>query len=155
VPPDAFNGWRERTERLTAEAAAWANPELSGPELVRAEALASAPANVWRDDRLPDYLSRLAAVRFTAEWLRSLDAGILPPARPPHAAQRLAALGTPILLLHGAQDMTFPADLATEAAAIIPAARAVILDDAGHMAHIDQPVSWLAALTEFLDETSA
>jgi pimeloyl-ACP methyl ester carboxylesterase len=56
----------------------------------------------------------------------------------------------PTLLLHGRQDMTFPAALAEAAAARIPAARAVVLDQAGHMAHIDQPAQWMAALREFL-----
>jgi pimeloyl-ACP methyl ester carboxylesterase len=56
----------------------------------------------------------------------------------------------PILLLQGRQDMTFPASLANEAAQLIPAASAVVLDDAGHMAHIDQPDAWVEALAAFL-----
>jgi pimeloyl-ACP methyl ester carboxylesterase len=46
--------------------------------------------------------------------------------------------------------MTVPAALAQHAAALIPAARAVILDDAGHMAHIDQPEPWIRAVSRFL-----
>lgn len=78
VPADAFEGWHERTERLIAEAAVWSDPILSGAELIRAAAIASAPANVWRAEVLPDYLDRLAAVRFSAEWMRPWKAGILP-----------------------------------------------------------------------------
>jgi pimeloyl-ACP methyl ester carboxylesterase len=33
---------------------------------------------------------------------------------------------------------------------LIPSARAVIIEEAGHMAHIDQPRAWLDALTDFL-----
>lgn len=47
--------------------------------------------------------------------------------------------------------MTFPAALAEETADLIPSARAVIIDNAGHMAHIDQPRAWLDALTGFLN----
>ncbi len=36
-------------------------------------------------------------------------------------------------------------------AALIPAARAVVLDNAGHMAHIDQPDQWITAVGEFLE----
>lgn len=150
VPPDAFAGWRERDERQAAEIAVWSDPARSGPDLARAAAVAGAPANVWRADALPGYLEVLAGVRFSAEWLRPYRAGTLPPARPDRAVERLAALGLPVLLLQGRQDMGFPAALVTEAAGHIPSARAVILEEAGHMAHIDQPAAWLAAVTEFL-----
>jgi pimeloyl-ACP methyl ester carboxylesterase len=150
VPPDAFAGWREREERQAAEAAVWSDPSLSGPDLARAAAIAGAPANVWRAEALPGYLQVLAGVRFAAEWLRPYQAGTLPPARPDHAVERLAALGLPVLLLQGRQDMGFPATLTAEAAGLIPDARAVILDEAGHMAHVDQPEAWLAAVADFL-----
>src|SRR5580692_10014061 len=102
---------------------AWSDPTLSGPELTRAAAIAQAPADLWRQDAMAGYLARLQRVRFSAEWLRPWRAGTLPPAHHDHAARRLAALGTPMLLLHGRQDMTFPAALAQQAAALIPAAR--------------------------------
>ena len=125
--------------------------ELSGAAVNRANALLSAPANVWRPEKLAEYLERLAQVRFTGEWLPGWHAGILGPARPEDSAKRLAALGIPILLLHGRQDLTFPAALALAAADMIPAARAVVLESAGHMAHIDQPDAWLTALRDFLE----
>jgi pimeloyl-ACP methyl ester carboxylesterase len=160
VPPDAFDGWPERTRRRAAAAAVWSDPvwsgpvwsgpSRSGPELTRAAAVASAPADVWRPQALPGYLDRLAGVRFTAEWLRPFRAGTPPDARPPDAARRLAALGLPILLLHGRQDMTFPAGLAEDAAGLIPSARAAVIEAAGHMTHVDQPRAWLDALHDFL-----
>ncbi|MGP4099961.1 alpha/beta fold hydrolase [Nonomuraea sp. KM90] len=94
-------------------------------------------------------------VRFSAEWQRPWRNGTLPAARPDRAAERLARLGVPILLLHGRQDMTFPASLAEEAAELIPSARAEVLDEAGHMAHVDQPVRWLEAVSGFLDRGTA
>lgn len=150
VPPDAFGDWPERAARRAAESAVWADATLSGPELTRAAAIASAPANVWRADRLPGYLERLARVRFTAEWLGPYLAGTLPSPRLPDAGERLGSLRIPVLLLHGERDMTFPAGLARAAGDAIPEARAVVLADAGHMAHVDEPDLWLAALGEFL-----
>jgi pimeloyl-ACP methyl ester carboxylesterase len=132
VPPDAFAGWAERDRRVAAEAAAWSDPALSGPGRTRAAAIAGAPANVWRPDALPGYLARLAQIRFSAEWARSWRAGTLPSPYCDDAARRLAGLGIPVLLLHGRHDMTVPAALAQQAAALIPGARAVILEDAGH-----------------------
>jgi pimeloyl-ACP methyl ester carboxylesterase len=142
----------QQAARLAQGVALGPDPgELSGAAVNRANALRSAPANVWRPEKLAEYLERLAQVRFTGEWLPGWHAGILGPARPEDSAKRLAALGIPILLLHGRQDLTFPAALALAAADMIPAARAVVLESAGHMAHIDQPDAWLTALRDFLE----
>ncbi len=108
---------------------------------------------MWRAEALPGYLRRLDAVRFSADWAGPWLAGSLPTPRPTDAVRRLAALDIPILLLHGRQDMTFPAHLADETATQIPSAQAIVLDDAGHMTHIDQPHRWLTALAAFLDQT--
>lgn len=150
LPDNAFHDWPERDRRRVGERAVWSNTELAGPELTRRAAVAGAPANVWQESALPDYLARLQRVRFSAEWLRPLRAGTLPPARCHDAATRLAALHIPILLLHGRQDMTFPVALVEPTTAVIPAARAVVLENAGHMAHIDQPEQWITAVGEFL-----
>jgi pimeloyl-ACP methyl ester carboxylesterase len=151
VPADAYDGWAERDARLAPVAKVWSDSDLSGAGQVRAAAVAQAPADVWRADKLGGYLHRLAEVRFGGEWLRPWRAGTLPSALLADAEHDLAVLGVPVLLLHGARDMTFPARLAARAAARLPAGRAVILDDAGHMAHVDQPSRWLAALAAFLD----
>jgi pimeloyl-ACP methyl ester carboxylesterase len=150
VPPGAFEGWAERDRRTAAAKRAWSDPALSGPELTRAVAIAQAPADLWRQDAMAGYLARLQRIRFSAEWLRPWRAGTLPSAHHDDAAPRLAALGIPLLLLHGRRDMTFPAALAQQAAALIPSAQAVLLQDAGHMAHIDQPGQWITAVSGFL-----
>lgn len=127
-------------------------PAEPDPETTRAMAVDQAADDVWRADALPGYLDRLPRVRFSADWLRSWHAGTLPGPRPHDAPARLSTLGVPLLLLHGRHDRTFPAVQAEEAARIIPTARAVVLDDAGHMAHVDQPDRWLAAVHAFLAE---
>lgn len=150
VEAGAYGDWPERDERLARAAAGWADPTLCGADLVRHAAVAGAGANVWRDDAVPKYLDRIARVRFSAEWLRPWQAGILPSPRLADPVGQLNATGNPILLLPGRQDMTFPLSLAERAAALLPAARLVVVDEAGHMAHIDQPAAWLAAITDFL-----
>jgi pimeloyl-ACP methyl ester carboxylesterase len=150
VPADAFADWPQRSARVAAEAAVWADSPLTGPALTRAAAIAGARANVWRPEALPGYLARLAEVHFTAEWLRPYRAGTMPSPWLPDAESKLSAAGTPVLLLQGAKDMTFPATLAGQAAARIPHATAVVLPDAGHMAHVDDPHAWLRAASDFL-----
>jgi pimeloyl-ACP methyl ester carboxylesterase len=101
--------------------------------------VAFVPINVWRQESLPDYLQRVSTIWFSGDWTRPCNAGTVPPVRVPDAERRLAELGVPMLPLHGRRDMTYPANLAAQPATRNPAARAVILDEAGHMAHIDQP----------------
>jgi pimeloyl-ACP methyl ester carboxylesterase len=149
LPPDAFEGWAERDRRLAAQ-----HPDEAagywGEEQVRREALDSAPANVWNLDRLPGYLGRLEKVSFSADWSRSWADGSLPPARVDDAAGALARLGKPLFLLHGRQDMTFPVGLVEPTLRAIPSASACVIEEAGHMAHVDQPDEWLGALAAFL-----
>ena len=148
VPADAFAGWAERDSRLAAIEEP--DPALSGPALTEAWARTSAPLNVWRLELLPDYQRRLDGISWSAEWARPWLAGRLSSARPEDSARRLAALDVPMLLLHGREDMTFPAQLAVRAAAALPSAEACVLAGAGHMAHVDQPADWLSALEAFL-----
>jgi pimeloyl-ACP methyl ester carboxylesterase len=151
VPDDAFADWPEYEARHREGRAAGLDPTgLTGARLNRADAVNSAPANLWRRELLPDYLRLLDEIQWSGEWSRVWEAGLLGSPRPDRGPERLAALGLPTLLLQGRYDMTFPAALAEDTAARDPAARAVVLDEAGHMAHLDQPEAWLAALTEFL-----
>lgn len=148
VPADAYDDWPEAAALRGGGAPAWV--EEPSPELVRADAVAGAAANVWLEESRAELLRRIDRIRFSAEWAAPFVAGLLPPARPENSQARLAALSIPMLLLHGRQDLTFPAKLAEQAAAEMPAARAVILDEAGHMAHIDQPDAWITAVASFL-----
>ncbi|MEV0236373.1 alpha/beta hydrolase [Nonomuraea sp. NPDC050786] len=144
VPADAFDGWEEYERRTAAHPSLWDNSVLDGAELVRAEAFRTAPLNVWREQSLAEYHRRLERVVFTGTYLKAWREGRFPSARCPDAVERLS--GIPLFLLHGRYDMTFPASLVS----LTPCTDAVVLDEAGHMAHIDQPEAWLAAVSRFL-----
>ena len=150
VPPDAFEGWTERDEILASQEDPWQREDLTPEQCVRADAFAAVEANVRRAARMPGYLKRLGEVRFGAEWVRQLQAGGLVSPRLPDAARRIADLDVPVLLLHGRQDMTFPVGLVGPTLELIPRASAVVLDDAGHMLHVDEPDGYLRAVREFL-----
>jgi pimeloyl-ACP methyl ester carboxylesterase len=154
VPADAFAGWTEREARLV-RAGAGADREVPwNDELTRRDAVSNAARDVWRLELLPEYLSRLEQVHFSSERGRAWpDRSKIPPARPEQVVDRLRALGKPLLLLHGRQDMTFPAALVKPTTELIPTARGVVLDEAGHMTHVDQPDAWLRAVRTFLDDS--
>jgi len=136
VPADAFDGWEEREVRM-ASGSSFEPPDVWDDETTRQDAISSAPANIWRLDLLPEYLVRLDQIRFSSDWAASWLAGALPSPRLEDAPQCLAQLGKPILLLHGRQDMTFPVGLVPSTVDLIPTACSAVIDEAGHMAHID------------------
>ncbi|MEU3017406.1 alpha/beta hydrolase [Nocardiopsis sp. NPDC007018] len=152
VTDDDFGPWPERTALRAAEARVWAESDLCGPALVHEAAVAGAEANVRDPERLPSYLSLLERVTWSAEWLNRFVAGALDSPRPPEGPERLRALAAPLLFLHGREDMTFSASSAERAAEYLPNARAVVLEGAGHMTHVDRPEAWLDALEAFLSE---
>lgn len=152
VTDDDFGPWPEREARRVAESRVWAESTATGADLVRAAAVAGAPANVYRRDRIPTYLGLLSGIRWSAEWANVWRAGLLDSPGPENGPERLRRLGAPMLFLHGRQDMVFPVAFAERAAAELPGARAVVLEGAGHMAHVDRPGAWLRALSAFLSE---
>lgn len=149
APQGAFAGWDERDQRLASQTAL-EEIDPPTPEAIQAAAMATASTNVWQLELLPEYTRRLEQIRFSADWAGPWQRGTLPSPRLSDPIASLAATRIPMLLLHGRQDMTFPVELAEQAQDLLPGAQAVILDDAGHMAHIDQPDAWLAAVRAFL-----
>lgn len=113
-------------------------------------AIESAPTAIHDLSRLEDYLTLLSRVRFTGEWLPAFRAGRLHPWRPPDPEAVLRRFPGPVLILHGANDLTFPVTLARRLHDAIPGSELVVLDAAGHMAHVDRPEQWAAAVASFL-----
>lgn len=115
-------------------------------------AIESAPTAIHDLDRLEAYLTLLSRVRFTGEWLPAFRAGRLHPWRPADPEAVLRRCGGRVLILHGANDLTFPVTLARRLHDAVPGSELVVLDGAGHMAHIDRPEQWAAAVVSFLTD---
>jgi proline iminopeptidase len=63
---------------------------------------------------------------------------------------RLDEIKTPTLILAGRQDFQFPPEHQAELAAGIPNSRLVIIDQAGHNVHDEQPGEVLRVIRDFL-----
>jgi pimeloyl-ACP methyl ester carboxylesterase len=113
-------------------------------------AVEGAPTAIWKLDRLDAYLALLGGVRFTGEWIGPFRRGLLHPWRPADPGAVLRAFPGKVLILHGAQDMGFPVALAERLSDEVPRAELRVLQNAGHMAHFDQPEAWADAVTGFL-----
>jgi len=119
-------------------------------ELSRAMALAHLPSTIWRLDRADEWRAVLDKVRFTSDWNAPFLAGTLKTARPDDPPGVLNAWGAPVLILHGAREMSFPVEVARRLHAEVPASILAEIPDAAHMAHFDNPDDWLAAARAFL-----
>lgn len=91
-------------------------------------------------------------------WRRYNGRDLLDPQPPsgkvPHAHwSRITAVTMPILLIQGAHDMPPALAIAESIATRLPNARRVVIPDAGHGAHFDQPDRFLQALRDFLSST--
>ena len=150
---DASADYRERAA-LCGEVG-FDDPVLTGPDapdgaLSRAMAVAGAPHQVWRLDRLDEWLRVLERTRFSNDWNEPYASGRLRPAAPDDAPRVLRDWGGPALVLHGAREMSFPITLARRLHAEVPASRLVEVPEAAHMAHFDNPSAWLTAIRDFL-----
>jgi 2-succinyl-6-hydroxy-2,4-cyclohexadiene-1-carboxylate synthase len=84
-----------------------------------------------------------------AAALRGLSVG-----RQPSLWQEIPRLDIPTLVITGASDMKY-CDIADKMAALLPRSRQIIIGNAGHNSHFEQPQELLARLREFLHDTDA
>lgn len=82
-----------------------------------------------------------------AASLRGMGTGSMPPLH-----QRLAAVAVPAVLMAGADDSKF-CEIGRSMAAVMADARFVVVPDAGHAAHIENPAAVNAALADLLHRT--
>lgn len=68
----------------------------------------------------------------------------------PDSTPMLPGVAVPTLVVTGAEDEMIPVDESRKMARDIPGARLVIIPGAGHLANLEQPDAFNAALTEFL-----
>lgn len=118
--------------------------------LSRAMAYGSAPRNIWRPDRLDEWHQVLAKTRFSSDWNAPYAAGTLRRPAPDDPPRVLREWGGPVLVVHGAREMSFPIGVARRLHAEVPASTLVEVPDAAHMAHFDNPSVWLNAIRNFL-----
>lgn len=68
----------------------------------------------------------------------------------PDAAAHLPAIACPVLLMVGRQDQWSPVEQHQRMAQLLPDARLIIIDDAGHFAPVEQPSAVAGHLAAFL-----
>jgi pimeloyl-ACP methyl ester carboxylesterase len=147
---DSIVGGFSWQKNATEMRAAWAAGKSGGIEAGRAAWLASplfAPSL-----RQPDVAARVQAmVADYSGWHFVHDS----PQRPlqPPALQRLDTIAARTLVVVGALDLPDFRAIAERLAGAIPGARQLVLDGVGHLASMEAPAQFHAALADFLAET--
>lgn len=141
---------RWRLDRLTPEQRARGVLELcyADPSRIAPRRMAEAVDEVRRRGRLAHDRDAFSGS------LRGLVASYL--ARGPRAVwQQAAGVQVPVLLVWGAHDRLVDVALAPRAARTFPDARLLVLDDAGHVAQMEQPAVVARAVLGLLEELDA
>jgi pimeloyl-ACP methyl ester carboxylesterase len=87
-----------------------------------------------------------AAIAGNQAALRAYTAGGM---TDPSLPGRLGAVGVPVLVVWGAADRIYPPEHGEAFAKVIPGARLVVLEAAGHLPQLEAPSALLAAVQEF------
>ncbi|MBE3576077.1 MAG: alpha/beta fold hydrolase [Limnochordales bacterium] len=73
----------------------------------------------------------------------------------PDSTDILARLDCPALVLVGAEDVITPVAVAESIASVLPRGQLVVIPQAGHLANLENPAGFNAALLSFLEESFA
>jgi 2-succinyl-6-hydroxy-2,4-cyclohexadiene-1-carboxylate synthase len=134
----------ERRTRLTQDQA-WAERFLHEPWAEVMKAWNAQPVLAGGKGSAP--LLQVSAEKWRREVALSFDVWSL--ARQPDTRLLLADVTCPVLWITGAADPKFT-HLAADAARRMPRAQCLIIPDAGHRVHLDQPPAVASAVREFL-----
>jgi pimeloyl-ACP methyl ester carboxylesterase len=69
----------------------------------------------------------------------------------PQLAKWLHRLDVPALVVWGDDDIIFPSRQADVFADAIPGAQMLVIDDTGHLPHVEAPVAFAGGVAAFLD----
>ena len=116
---------------------------MCSPDEIRAASFADVTRAPELDDAARGQLAKNALMTARLAWApRFYD---------PQLAKWLHRLRLPTLVVWGAADRIFPVAQADAFVAAIPGARRVIIPDAGHLPHVEQPAAFAAAVTAFIE----
>jgi 2-succinyl-6-hydroxy-2,4-cyclohexadiene-1-carboxylate synthase len=138
----------ERRRRRTSDDALAASIEGDG---------VAAFAGRWETQPLFATQSAALRARLREQRCRNQPSGLAASLRrmgtgaQPWLGDRLAELRCPVLLVTGAQDAKF-LRIANAMEAVVPDARHVVVDGAGHMVHLERPDAFGGVLETFLDQ---
>ncbi|GII23091.1 alpha/beta fold hydrolase [Planosporangium mesophilum] len=143
--------YRRRAAEIDAlTAGIFTDESIDAAECTRRDAMLSAPMSLWDLGLLDEWRAVLAGVRFSGEWNPAWPAGRLRSPRPADPERVLRELDRPTLILHGAQELGFPVQVAHRLHAAVPHSELALIDGAGHAAHFEKRAEWVARLRAFL-----
>ncbi len=148
-----LDNWEEysfrNTSEMKTEISNIFSSKISDEEKSKKLAFLTYPLDIWNLDKKDIWHAVLEKVKFSGEWMKSWQAGMLKPGNTNYE-DILRASMLPVLILHGQNDMRFPVSLAQRLHVQIPNSKLAILKNSGHMAHVDETDDFIANIQSFL-----
>lgn len=129
-------------------------PSLNSAQKTRILALESLPLDVWDLNVLPAVREHISKIQFGGEWGRAWAAGLLAPEESDDG-EWLALSNIPTLVIHGRHDFRFPVQDLERLRHSRQTLHVQIIEDAGHLAHLEKTKEWCAEVNAFLDLVEA
>ncbi|MFC3150995.1 alpha/beta fold hydrolase [Litoribrevibacter euphylliae] len=112
-------------------------------------ALKSIALDVYDLSKLNKIKDIISKITFSTEWLNAHRAGKM--AAPKLSApETIKASGKDVLILHGAKDLRFPLSVARRLHKRLETSELAIIENAGHLAHLESPALWVNKINKFL-----
>jgi pimeloyl-ACP methyl ester carboxylesterase len=127
----------------------YSTPGLSPAEKTRKLAIDSLPLDVWDLSTLPRVRHVVEGVSFGGEWGRAWSSGMLVPEQRDDA-EWLETSKIPTLVVHGRHDFRFPVEDFDRIRNIRPDLYVKVLENAGHLAHLECTDEWCGVIEDFL-----
>lgn len=151
-----LDGWPEYVERreTLADTAAAFGELPATADATRRLAYEGVALDAYNVEAIREVTEALDRVRFSGEWMRAWRSGGLRDVKHADYEARLRELRAPALILHGEKDMRFPVSVAHRLHKAVPQSELVVLPRTGHMAHVEAPLAWRAAVRAFVRQTA-
>lgn len=135
-------------------AQAFNNILIDNDEPSRSLALRSIELDVHDLSKVKEIGKIVSEITFTTEWLKAFRAGTM-------GIQQIASTETinnskkNVLIIHGEKDLRFPVSVAHRLNESLENSELVIIENAGHLAHLEKPSTWAKAIDRFLNQKRA
>lgn len=128
----------------------FSNNSISAEEKSRKLAFLTSDLDIWNLENTKILYQTYKEIKFSGEWMNAWQSGALKPTQTNYE-KTLNESQIPTLILHGEKDMRFPISVAKKLNNAVPNSKTYVIQEAGHMAHLEQPKIWNEAILNFLN----
>ena len=140
---------RNTPELRTLKAYAFHEAEPIGEEPSRSLAMKSLALDVHDLSKLGVVKKVISKIKFSSEWIKAFRKGVIG-SENFDVAYLINSTNKQLLIVHGQNDLRFPLSVAQKLHQNVPASELVVINGAGHLAHLEKLNEWVNAVGTFL-----